>query len=350
MKITGITRSDIFSFFALLVSIASLSVSYWSYREATITNFSIKLEPSFYLPLKFTYLGRSIDSGFEIDLDKSLKTDKPVQLDKLKPHEIPAQATITFPLTIKVTNNGRRSLPIKKGYYYVVNQKDKTSSRLNFMSLKEASRASQETSTLTINIPPGEVKALQAEISVPYHGEIADQLKVIFDQPYLTAFKTKIDRPSLTRLNFFAIASRDRGAGNSPYPFLSEEYIGLYTILVGVEDLTSNHATQTLKFTFPYNEFFSFMHAIPGEATGFLLHPEERSRLGLPPPLKDNKGVIVTRENMLSTLDSLVGFREALCCNEDGSFLAQPRGQEPKQTPDGVANQGSKKGQATFSK
>ena len=170
---------------------------------------------------------------------------------------------------------------------------------------------------LPINIPPGESKAFRSEVSVPYDEAIGNQLRAIFEQTAGFS-ESKLQHPSLARLNFFAIASGDlKPKGGSLYPYLNPDFISTYALLVGAEDFTNSHKTETVSFLFPTQEFLSFAIAPPGEVRAFELSPEQRKKFGIPPESKEgDKRIIRRTEDMLKEFEELIALTESKgeCC------------------------------------
>jgi hypothetical protein len=312
----NIGRSDVIAALALVASAASLVITYEVYREETNTDFRIRVEPLYYSEVKFRYQEEQHRPGSEAKSDEREGVIAPKHPDS---HiiSVPPEAVITFPVTIIVTNNSRRNVPIKNAYYFLVNKLKNTSSLMRTLHLSVNETTGTDHPRLPINIPPGESKAFRSEVSVYFDEPIAEQLRVIFEQTSGFA-ESKLQHPSLARLNFFAIASGDlKPKGGSAYPYLSPEFISNYTILVGMEDFTNNHRSETIHFLFPLQEFMNFVIAPPGEVRSFELSPEQREKLGLPPESKENdKSYIRRTEDMLEEIQELIALTESKgeCC------------------------------------
>ena len=119
--------------------------------------------------------------------------------------------------------------------------------------------------------------------------------------------------PSLARLNLYAIANGERLKGGSPFPHLSQSYIGSASLLVGVEDYTGNESmSDNVKISFPLPEFMGFNIAEHGETSPVALNPGLRSQSRIEE--SDRASVVVEKERLLKGFEFLVLAREKGCC------------------------------------
>lgn len=300
--------SLIISAVALMVSGFSFWLSYQTYREQTITSFAVEALPSYYEPLKFSYFPAGpLPDAIHLD---AVRPDIDEQGRAIVPaHPSPepklASATIMFPIEIMVTNLSKRSIPLKKVFYFVLDSQDKKSSAFRRLAVSEDSH--KDSTPLHINIGPGETQVVHGKIQLQYEGEIADQLSSIFMK------NTAKTVPSLARLNLYAIANGERLKGGSPFPHLSQSYIGSASLLVGVEDYTGNESmSDNVKISFPLPEFMGFIIAEHGETSPVALNPGLRSQSRIEE--SDRASVVVEKERLLKGFEFLVLAREKGCC------------------------------------
>ena len=189
---------------------------------------------------------------------------------------------------------------------------------MNTLHLTETEpHSDKEHPRLPVNIPPGESRAFNSSMTIYYEAPIAEQLRSIFENTSEFA-KSKLHHPSLARLNLFAVASADlKAQGGSPYPYLSPDFIKNYTLVVGMEDFTNNHRSETVKIFFSSQEFMSFVNAPPGETRTSMLSSDQRKHLKLPPESPEStRSVVIRRAELLNQLAETIALIETKgeCC------------------------------------